>query len=75
MEGRLAKLRKLDYARNSLPHVSQAALAAFIRSARDGDLPTASSTKDVRAARDLATDVDTPYGKLLDEAPQCNAQP
>ena len=68
MEDKATKLRKLNAIRNSLPHSSQSALAAFLRAARDGDLPVASSTEDLRAARKLATDLDTPYGKLLDEA-------
>lgn len=68
MEAREAKLRKLNSFRNSLPYASQSALAAFLARAAKGDLPQASSAKDLRAARRLDTEVCTPYGPLLTKA-------
>eukprot|EP00959_Pyramimonas_sp_CCMP1952_P154184 3225729-Pyramimonas_sp.AAC.2 len=65
MEPREAKLRKLNSVRNSIPHVTQSALASLVSHARD--LPEACSTKDIRDARDLDTNIVTPYGPLLTE--------
>jgi hypothetical protein len=67
------KLRRLNDFRNQLPHSTQSALVAFLREARKGDLPVASSSKDLRQARKLDSDVQTPYGPLLTEArKRCN---
>ena len=62
---RPAKLRKLNDMRARLPYTSKNALAALLRVARDGDLPDVVRTHDIRRARDLVAEQDTPHGALI----------
>lgn len=64
MESRPTKLARLQRLRCRLPYISQSALSSILRVARDEELPQECRRSDIRAARDLGTQVDTPYGKL-----------
>ena len=57
------KLARLQRLRNSLPHVSQTALAAIFKAARDEPLPDA-SRRTIARARDEFVREATPYGTL-----------
>ena len=62
---RPAKLARLQDLRNRLPQLSQSALSAVLKVARDLDeLPDAVSTKQIREARNAAVLDNTPYGTL-----------
>ena len=63
MEGRPAKLARVQSLRDRIPFVSQSALAALLRIARTEELPDA-SRKDIRDARNMASRISTPYGTL-----------
>ena len=65
---RAAKLRRVNVLRSSLPHMSQAALVAFLAKAQDEDLPAVRYTRDVREARNAVALQDTPYGNLIVQA-------
>ena len=65
---RAAKLRRVNVLRSSLPHMSQAALVAFLAKAQDEDIPAVRYTRDVRDARNAVALQDTPYGKLIVQA-------
>ena len=67
MEGRPAKLARLQSLRDRLPYISQSALASVLHIARTEELPTGSSRKDVREARNSSARVLTPYGALHQE--------
>ena len=56
--GKLASLRA------RLPFISQSALAAILRVAKDERLPDVTSRTAVREARDSQIDIQTPYGCL-----------
>ena len=63
MEGRPAKLARVQSLRDRLPFVSQSALAALLRIACTEELPEA-PRKDIRDARNTASRISTPYGTL-----------
>eukprot|EP00959_Pyramimonas_sp_CCMP1952_P133943 2801472-Pyramimonas_sp.AAC.1 len=65
MDARAQKFRKLNAIRYSGPHVSASALANLCSLANQDELPTISRRGDVRRARDLELEGDTPYGPLL----------
>ena len=62
---RASKRQKTVRLRNLLPHCSASAFAAFCAAAKRGELPTLSTRKEVRDARDDNVDVTTPFGPLL----------
>ena len=62
---RASKRQKTVRLRNLLPHCSASAFAAFCAAAKRGELPTISTRKEVRDARDDNVDVTTPFGPLL----------
>ena len=62
---RASKRQKTIRLRNLLPHCSASAFAAFCAAAKRGELPTISTRKEVRDARDDNVDVTTPFGPLL----------
>jgi len=62
---RSAKLRKLAEFRNRLPYVSQSALGAILKLAKECPVPDLSNRHHVRHARDLDACQDTPYGPLI----------
>ncbi|CAK0866209.1 unnamed protein product, partial [Prorocentrum cordatum] len=62
---RAQKLQRLNSIRHELPHVSKRALAAFCSKSRRDELPYISSTRDVRAARDMDALQLTPYGPTI----------
>ena len=64
MEGRPAKIARLQSLRARLPYVSQAALSAILQVAATEPLPTGSTRADVRQARDIVPRLATPYGPL-----------
>ena len=61
-EGVLASLASL---RQRMPYMSQSALAAVLREARDAPLPDAGRRADVRQARSAVIAQHTPYGPLV----------
>ena len=63
MEGRPAKLARLQALRDRLPYISQSALAAVLRIAQQEPLPSG-TRNDIRDARGSMSTTNTPYGKL-----------
>lgn len=65
---RNAKLRRLGDMRSRLPFVSQSALAAMCKMAKDDpeSIPKISQPRNVRDARDLISCQQTPYGDMLE---------
>ena len=64
MAERPTKLARLQSLRDRLPFVSQSALHAILKIAKDEELPDISSRCDLRDARDAVARVLTPYGEL-----------
>ena len=64
-EPRANKLRRLEDFRRRIRHVSASALSSIL-SERD-QLPDLGSRADIRDARDMVLNADTPYGPILKE--------
>ena len=60
-----AKYRRLADLRARLPHMSQSAMAAFIREAQRELPEIGGRTESIRRARRIMLDVQTPYGPLI----------
>ena len=63
MEGRPAKLARLQALRDRLPYISQSALASVLKIAQNEPLPTG-SRNDIKDARDTTARASTPYGNV-----------
>ena len=63
MEGRPAKLARLQTLRDALPFISQSALAAILKISQREQLPSG-TRKDIRHARDTVALQATPYGPI-----------
>ena len=63
MAERPTKLARLQCLRDRLPYISQSALAAILKAARDEDLPEG-NRQDFREARDAVSHTSTPYGPI-----------
>ena len=61
------KLRRLSRMRADLPFMHQTAMAKFLKTVRDEGHPGLSRRQDITDAQELVLDVDTPYGKLLQD--------
>ena len=64
MDGRPAKLARIQSLRSRLPFVSQSALSAILEVAASEHLPDQASRRTLQRARDSIKDTQTPYGKL-----------
>ena len=58
------KLRRVSQARATLPYMSQTALAAFLKLAKDDGLPQVTRRDDIREARNMMTRTATPFGPI-----------
>ena len=66
---RVAKAKRGEQFRRSLPHVSAAALAEIIRVAKSTDLSDIPSSRTgIMRARDVSLD-NTPYGEMIIDLP------
>ena len=61
---RASKAHRVGALRSQLPFVSQSALGAVLKLARDGELPEVSGRNEIRGARDAMCMVMTPFGTL-----------
>ena len=67
MDDRATKLRKLNCFRRKLPHQSASALAATLDLIEQEGLPELHSRKDLRNARNLVCNDETPFGPILQD--------
>ena len=65
MDGRRAKLRKLNTFRRHLPHVSAAALSALLVAVSLEGLPDLTGRNSVRISRNMEMTDNTPYGRIM----------
>ena len=65
MDTRDTKLRKLNQFRRKLPHQSASALSATLDLIEQEGMPELHSRKDLRNARNLTCDDDTPFGPII----------
>ena len=64
MAERSTKLARLQGLRDRLPFVTQSALHAILKIARDEELPDISTRSELRDARDAIAQIGTPYGSI-----------
>ena len=65
MEGRSAKLRRLDAFKRKVPHVSASALSAILEECSKGSLPDVRHRKAIKEATWCDLEEITPYGSML----------
>ena len=69
MSDRASKLAKVGKLRRTLPHMSQSALAAMLKTAKNEPLSDITTRAAVRLSRDVITNTRTPYGQVLQQVP------